>query len=103
MESGSEIFPETPDLDFSQNQMEQETPDIDFSDINAMDTPDIDFSENAVDTVNTSRERFAVEEEDIDDLDEPDQYIGEDDDIGNANNDATENINSETGLLMLQK
>lgn len=99
MESASEILQETPDLDFSENPMEQETPDIDFSDVNAIETPDIDFSENAVETVNTSheRERIFNDENDIDDLDEPDQYVDEEDNTENANQNTIQNNNSESG------
>lgn len=97
MESSNEILQETPDLDFSQNPMEQETPDIDFSDFNAIETPDIEFSENVVETVNTSHERNFTDENDIDDLDEPDQYVDEEDDTENANQDSIQNNNGESG------
>lgn len=94
MESESgDLIQETPDLEFDDNAMdEQETPTIHFSNnINETETPDIDFSENvSVDAANRSHEnRFGVDESEIDDMDEPDQYVeDENDGDDNENNNA---------------
>lgn len=109
MEKDSESIQETPDLDFSENAMEQETPDIDFSNINEIETPDIDFSENIlIDSIDKSHERFGADESEIDDLDEPDQYVEDEDNDGDGDDDdndddeqprtvSTTNENSESG------
>ncbi|XP_031630367.1 DNA polymerase epsilon subunit 4 isoform X2 [Contarinia nasturtii] len=91
METNNEIVPETPDMEFSEDvAMEQETPDIHFDELHAEDeTPDINFSEIFTDK---NQERFIAEESDIDDLDEPDQYVDEDDEIA-ENNQETGDIN----------
>lgn len=96
MEKDSDLIQETPDMVFSEDAMEQETPDIDFSNnINEMETPDIEFSENILmDSMENSREqRFGADESEIDDMDEPDQYV-EDDDEDN-NDDADDDTNDE--------
>lgn len=99
MDSNSEVIQETPDMDFSENLAEQETPDMNFDDVNAEETPDMNFSEIGPDTVNTNHERFAADDSDIDDLDEPDQYIeGDDDDVGDSNQETSNQNNSESGL-----
>lgn len=87
MERDSDVLQETPDLDFDDNAMdEQEMPDIHFTNHIEMETPDIDFSEN-VDSLNKSHEsHFAVDESEIDDMDEPDQYVEDED--NNNDNDA---------------
>lgn len=107
MEGDSELLQETPDMDFSENAMDEETPDIHFHNIHEMETPDLDFSENAhADSNDKIQERFGVDESEIDDMDEPDQYV-EDDDYGGGDddvdddgtkNDSTTNENSESGM-----
>lgn len=71
-------FQETPDLEFSE-PIEPETDAVDCE-----ETPNLVFTEEVT----------ATEEDDIDDLDEPDQYVE------SANDDADEqNINGhDTGL-----
>lgn len=112
MEKDSELIEETPDLEFSENIMEQETPDIDFSNnINdEMETPDMEFSENIlIDSMEKSHEqRFGADESEIDDMDEPDQYVEDeddnnDDDDDGDDNEGTRNVsptneNSESGI-----
>lgn len=94
METNSEMYAETPDMDFGENVAEQETPDIDFSEIDLHQNPDTD-----ADTVNKSSERFTAEDSDIDDLDEPDQYVEEEDDSEGAKQDSSnKSDHSESGL-----
>lgn len=98
MENDSEVIQETPDMEFSENMMEQETPDINFD---TEETPDIDFSELRTDTANKSLERFIAEESDFDDLDEPDQYVERDVDADDTNQSGTNNNHSESGRQSL--
>lgn len=96
METNSEIYAETPDMDFGENIAEQETPDINFSEIDLHQhaEPDVD-----ADTENKSNERFTAEDSDIDDLDEPDQYVEEEDDSEGARQESSNQIDhSESGL-----
>lgn len=105
MERDSDLIEETPDLEFSENAIEQETTDIDFSNNlnDEMETPDIEFSENIlIDSMEKSHEqRFPADESEIDDMDEPDQYVededgnhDDDDDEDEDNNDGTRNDSS---------
>ncbi|XP_055311369.1 DNA polymerase epsilon subunit 4 [Sitodiplosis mosellana] len=90
METNSEVYAETPDMDFSENIAIQETPDINFSEIGLDPAPDTD-------TANKSHERFTTEDSDIDDLDEPDQYVEGEDDSEDARQDSSnKNNNSES-------
>lgn len=98
METENEVLPETPDINFSEDFVEQETPDIDFNEINTAETPDIDFGEDFAAAGNQSREQLAIDDEDIDDLDEPDQYVEHEDDTADDTNQES-NINTEeTGI-----
>lgn len=108
MEKDSDSIQETPDLIFSENAMEEETPDIDFSNnINEMETPDIEFSENIlIDSMEKSHDEwFGADESEIDDMDEPDQYVededenndDDDDDENGSRNHSPTNQNSESG------
>lgn len=90
MDVNCEMLKETPDLEFSENPTEQETPDFDFSNINQ-----IEISENV-------DEHFGADESDIDDLDEPDQYVEDDDENADVaqNQSATDN-NSESSKISI--
>lgn len=99
---------ETPDIDFGDQNFasEQETPDINFTEVgNAAETPDMDFNDHleavATEAGNQSRERAdGFDDDDIDDLDEPDQYI-EGEGIATTTDDTNEESNhnnNESGL-----
>lgn len=98
MERDSDLIEATPDLDFDGYAMEQETPDIDFSNIDESETPDINFSENVlIDSIDKGHERFGADESDIDDMDEPDQYVEDetDDDAAIAADGSNESITND--------
>lgn len=94
METDSEVIAETPDINFSENITEQ--------DITEQETPDINFSEIVLETgpnkANKSYERFTADDSDIDDLDEPDQYVEKDDETEDLNQESNNKNNSESGL-----
>lgn len=89
METNSEAIAETPDIDFSEDITEQETPDINFSE------PVLGTDQN---TANKSYERFTADDSDIDDLDEPDQYVERDDETEDINQESNNKNHSESGL-----
>lgn len=89
METDSEAIAETPDLNFSEDMAEQETPDINFS--------EIELNPGA-DTANKIREHYTAEDSDIDDLDQPDQYVEGDDDVEETNHETDNTNHNESGL-----
>lgn len=97
MDNFSELLQETPDMDFSENVMEQETPENNFDEINAEETSDMNLSEMVL--VHTANEElFAGDDSDIDDLDEPDQYVEGEDDVEDSHQETSNQNNSESGL-----
>lgn len=102
MNSDDIYIQETPDLDFSENPIE-ETPDIHFSEEEQVDrilgeidqeTPDIDFSDNIA-TKYYSHQNKEGDDSDIDDLDEPDQYVEDDGNDPNTDTEADNNLNAD--------
>lgn len=69
---------------------DQETPDINFTE----ETPDIDFSEIVGNSAVTEKAHFGSDEaEDIDDLDEPENYVENEDGGDDIDNDDDEDTN----------
>lgn len=100
------IIAETPDLDFNENQTEI-VENVNYSEeqveqiFEAMEqeTPDLDFSEQLFAEPIEDLHRYTEDDEDIDDLEEPDQYV-EDDESGTEDNDNDNNDGSKkTGKL----
>lgn len=91
METNSESMAETPDMDFGDDIAEQETPDINFSEI------DVNIDQD-IDAANKIRERYTADDSEIDDLDEPDQYVKGEDDAEDINQDSSNQNHSESGL-----
>lgn len=97
METNSEVIAETPDMDYNEDSAEQETPDLNFSEI-AFEQQRINAIDANTDTINKSWEHFTANDSDIDDLDEPDQYVEGDNDADETNQETNNQNHSESGL-----
>lgn len=111
MDTDENIPADTPDLDFSESQID-DSQNIIHSEEQVErilgefeeETPDLEFSEAIVELTDEAP-KYTEDDEDIDDLDEPDQYVDEDESAteGNENENETNNINggaNKTGKLL---
>lgn len=90
---------DTPDINFSEDPNDAETPDINFTELEEHETADIHFDEITDETI--EKQRFETEDDDIDDLDEPDQYV-EGDDIGGIDESVNNSKSSKFFLFVIQ-
>lgn len=106
MDPDNNINSETPDLDFSENQAET-VQNVNYSEeqieqiFEAMEqeTPDLDFSEPPLAEPADDLPRYTDGDEDVDDLEEPDQYVEDDESDAENNDNDTNDDPKKTGKL----